>query len=101
MNTQCILCERLAIAIEGIVLVGDLSHPVPEPLCRSCADLRPEQRQGLRDQAMARILRRDSAALGKRRLRHSLTARPTVLRAVTPGGGARQRFPSSRMRNSP
>lgn len=52
---RCILCESL---LPTSVATAS-SEPMPDSICLRCWALTPDERRVLRDQAMARVLRRD------------------------------------------
>lgn len=58
MESHCLLCDRstAVLGIGAAVNVGHAERPDRAVLCVSCAALRPDEREVLRDQAMVRML---------------------------------------------
>lgn len=68
MDDRCVLCDQAVTAIAATVVVGDIRSPDVGALCRRCAEISAEERHGLRDQAMARMLAEAVEHGGPRRI---------------------------------
>lgn len=62
MDERCGLCLDRLGAIAVVRVAGNADQPEPLPLCQRCGFLPAEQRKHLRNEAMRRMLMRESEA---------------------------------------